>query len=150
MAPLHEAGTSTMGAGKLIASAWEKLRARAILAEPVTGIAERTHPQRQATAPDALAQLIPKGSQRLDARIKVRRPTGRHSCPVCHGEGPTNRKRGEGLGNLAQRHSCFLRNLNHRDASKYPAGIASLVSTCAPARDETLGLVEVECRDRDA
>jgi hypothetical protein len=118
------------------------------MTEHVARIGQATPIDGQATAPDALGEIVTEVLELGDALVQVRPPLHREPGPVAAAGGAAITQAAQGLADLAQRDPHPLGGSNERHPTKDITLVAALIAGRSPTGDEAAGLVEMKGRNR--
>ena len=115
--------------------------------EFVVGVGQVARVQGQATAADAVGQVIAQTSELFDAGVEFVAPLGGDRGPVLAGGGAVVGQLVQGLTDAGQRDAHALGDADEGHPPQGVALVAALVAGRAATTDEALAFVEVQGRD---
>lgn len=129
--------------------AQEVAGARAEGDRDVVGVPETAGVERQASAPDAVAEIVAQSRQHGDLVVETWSPSARQSRPVASCRCARRRERVEGVADLRQAETDALCHADEADAADHVGRVPAVPRRGSFGTDEALVLVEPEGGGRE-
>src|SRR5215470_6717848 len=132
---------------RLALGAHQSARTRSLRGQSVVRIGEGATVEGEATATDAILEVVAQLFEVQDAAVEFGLPALGDPLPVLTRRRTVLRQQLEDRGYLSQRNADPLCDPDQRDASEDVSPVAPLVSRRTAADDQALAFVEVQSRD---